>query len=234
MEFVDEYGARYKATRRAGYICMFSGNHDTSPRLAKGRTRRGPESGLHLPADHAGRAQDLLRRRDRHGGRPGPAVERRRLHAHRGAHPHAVGPCAECRVLQRPCRSALPAGRNQPGQPLRLRPGGRSRLAAQHPARSWPSCAATTRRWATAAITRWSMPSRAAIRLPSCARATARKSWWSLNPASRSVEVDLPADALPAGLGTPGVLWGVADGLTRTPTGWKIALPGVSSGVYQI
>ncbi len=38
MEFVNEFGERYNATRKAGYICMFSGNHDTAPRLGLNRS----------------------------------------------------------------------------------------------------------------------------------------------------------------------------------------------------
>jgi glycosidase len=56
----------------------------------------------------------------------------------------------------------------------------------------------------------------------------------ALNPANRSVEVELPLDALPASLETPRLLWGMDGGLIRTTAGWKIALPGVSLGVYQV
>ncbi|HEY9075848.1 MAG TPA: alpha-amylase family glycosyl hydrolase [Anaerolineaceae bacterium] len=38
MEFVDEYLKHYLATRDLGFISLISGNHDVTPRLAKGRT----------------------------------------------------------------------------------------------------------------------------------------------------------------------------------------------------
>lgn len=37
-EFTDDFGMKYAASQRAGYICLYSGNHDTSPRLGFGRT----------------------------------------------------------------------------------------------------------------------------------------------------------------------------------------------------
>jgi maltose alpha-D-glucosyltransferase/alpha-amylase len=56
----------------------------------------------------------------------------------------------------------------------------------------------------------------------------------ALNPADRLVDVDLPADALPAGSGSPSLLWGIEGGFTRTAQGWRIRLPGVSGGIYQV
>jgi len=55
-----------------------------------------------------------------------------------------------------------------------------------------------------------------------------------INPADRSVEVSLPADVLFTTQELPDTVWGVEDGLTRTEDGWKIALPGVSAGIYQV
>ena len=55
-----------------------------------------------------------------------------------------------------------------------------------------------------------------------------------INPADRSMEVGLPADALSATQEVPDTIWGVEGGLTRTEEGWKIVLPGVSAGIYQI
>lgn len=55
-----------------------------------------------------------------------------------------------------------------------------------------------------------------------------------LNPADRPVEVDLPGGALPAGSNAPKLLWGAEGGFTRLPQGWKIALPGVSGGIYLV
>lgn len=37
QEFLDPFFHHYQATRQAGYICIPSGNHDIAPRLAKGR-----------------------------------------------------------------------------------------------------------------------------------------------------------------------------------------------------
>jgi maltose alpha-D-glucosyltransferase/alpha-amylase len=56
----------------------------------------------------------------------------------------------------------------------------------------------------------------------------------ALNPADRSVQADLSGDALAASLEAPRLLWGVEGGLARTTAGWKIALPGVSCGVYRV
>ena len=56
----------------------------------------------------------------------------------------------------------------------------------------------------------------------------------AINPADRAVEVTLPADALSATKGVPVTIWGIEGGLTRTEEGWRIVLPGVGAGIYQI
>jgi maltose alpha-D-glucosyltransferase/alpha-amylase len=58
MEFIDEYLPRLKATQKAGYICIFSGNHDTS-RLGMGRSF--DLAWLSPSSHHARCTQDLLR-----------------------------------------------------------------------------------------------------------------------------------------------------------------------------
>ena len=55
-----------------------------------------------------------------------------------------------------------------------------------------------------------------------------------VNPAGRTVEVDLPAEALPADSTNPHPIWGLTSGLQRTDSGWKIVMTGVSAGIYQI
>jgi hypothetical protein len=56
----------------------------------------------------------------------------------------------------------------------------------------------------------------------------------AVNPAGRHVEVGLPFDALTSSLENPVTLWGEKGGLKRTGTGWQIALPAASTGVYRI
>jgi glycosidase len=233
MEFVDEYGARYQATRRAGYICMFTGNHDTAPRLAKGRTAEdlkaaftflltmpgvpkiyyGDEIGMvgvpGLPSKEGGYMRTEVRTpmQWNHAANAGfSSAPADRLYLPVEADPgnHFVSDQqADPGSLLNTLRQLVQLRRNHPALGNR----GDYQVVYAQPGR-YPF--AFLRQEAN------------------------EKILVVINPAARAVEVELPAGALPGGLQNPGVLWGVADGLSRTPGGWKISLPGVSAGVYQI
>jgi maltose alpha-D-glucosyltransferase/alpha-amylase len=233
MEFVDEYGARYRATRRAGYICMFSGNHDTSPRLAKGRSYEdlkvaytflltmpgvpkiyyGDEIGMvgvpGLPSKEGGYMRTEVRTPMQwdHGANAGFST--------------APSDSLYLPVEPDPGNHFVSDQEADPGSLLNtLRQ--LAQLRRTHPALSNRSDYQVV----------YAQPGRypfAYLRQGGGERLLV-----ALNPANRSVEVDLPLEALPTSLEAPRLLWGVPDGLVRTPAGWKIVLPGVSSGVYQL
>ena len=233
MEFVDEYEARYRATRRAGYICMFSGNHDTNPRLAKGRTGEvlkvafaflltmpgvpkiyyGDEIGMvgvqGLPSKEGGYMRTEVRtpmQWDRSANAGFSTAPADRLYL-----PVEPDPGSHFASDQDQDPGSLLNVVRQLAQLRRLHPalGNRSDYQVVY---------AKPGRYPFAFLRQGGGESILVV----------------LNPAIRSVEVDLPLDALPASLESPRRLWGVEGGLIRTTAGWKIALPGVSSGVYQI
>jgi glycosidase len=233
MEFVDEYNARYRATRRAGYICMFSGNHDTAPRLAKGRNEEdlkvafaflltmpgvpkiyyGDEIGMvgvqGLPSKEGGYMRTEIRTpmqwdRSANAGFSSAPADRLYLPVESNPDNHFVSD-------QDPDPGSL---LNTVRQLVQLR--------RAHPAlcnRSYYQVV-------------YAKPGRYPFAF--LRQGDGENILVVLNPAGRSVEVDLPVEALHANLETPHRLWGVEGGLARTTAGWKIALPGVSSGVYQI
>ncbi len=233
MEFVDEFGARYKATHRAGYICMFTGNHDTSPRLAKGRTAEDLKVAftflLTMPGvpkiyygDEIGMV-GVAGLPSKEGGYMRTEVRTPMQWDHTANAGFSTAPASQLYlpVESNPGNHFVSDQEGDPGSLLNtLRQ--LAKLRRNHPALGNRSDYQVV----------YAQPGRYPFAF--LRQKDGEKILVAVNPANRAVEVDLPADALPAGLATPGVLWGVADGLTRTPSGWKIALPGVSSGVYQI
>lgn len=233
MEFVDEFGPRYQATRRAGYICMFSGNHDTSPRLAKDRTFEDLKVAFTflltmpgVPKIYYGDEIGML-------GVPG-------LPSKEGGYMRT-----EVRTPMQWSHAANAGFSRAPADRLYLpvEPDPGSRLVSDQDQDSG-SLLNTVRQLAQLRRAHPALGNRSdyqivyaqAGRYPFAflRQGDGERIVVVVNPAGRSIEVDLPDGALPAGLQTPQVLWGNPGGLRRTPAGWKIALPGVSSGMYQI
>lgn len=233
MEFVDEFGARYKATRRAGYICIYSGNHDTNPRLAKGRTTEdlkvaftfiltmpgvpkiyyGDEIGMvgveGLPSKEGGYMRTEVRtpmqwKHEANAGFSSASADRLYLPVESNPGSHFVAD------QDQDTGSLL----NTIRQLVQIR---RSHPALQNHS-NYQVVYAKPGRYPFAFLRQGDGENILVV----------------LNPANRSAEVDLSVEALPASLKIPHKIWGIEGGLTRTGTGWKIALPGVSSGVYQI
>ena len=98
--------------------------HPPAPRAAHGERPRPHQADEQPAALHAGLADRLLRRRDRHGRQHLPRRPQRRAHA------DAVEPGPQRRLLARRSAAALPAADHGPG--LRLR-GGERRGAAARP-----------------------------------------------------------------------------------------------------
>jgi len=233
MEFVDEYGHRLAATRKAGYICMFSGNHDTPPRLGFGRNFSdlkvayaflltmpgvpkiyfGDEIGMvgvqGLPSKEGGYMRTEVR------------TPMQWTHAE-----NAGFSSAKASQLYLPVESDLASRTvaDQENDPDSLLNTVRSlaELRHMHPAlknnTDYRVVYARPGRYPFAYLRQGEGESILVV----------------VNPADRPVELELPADVLTATLETPRALWGVSDGLTRTAGGWRITLPGVSAGIYQV
>ncbi len=233
MEFVDEHTQRYHATRNAGYICMFSGNHDTPPRLAKGRTPEDLKLAyaflLTMPGvpkiyygDEIGMVgvQGLP---SKEGGYMRTEV---RTPMQWSSAANAGFSTAAPDKLYLPVESDLD-GRtvaDQEKNPDSLLNAIRqlSQLRLSHPALG----NASDYRVVYAKAGRYPF---AFLR-----EAQGERILVILNPAGHSVNMDLPADALPAGDNSYTTLWGFAGGLSRTTDGWKINLPAASGGIYQL
>jgi maltose alpha-D-glucosyltransferase/alpha-amylase len=231
MEFVDEFGARYPPA--AGYICMFSGNHDTNPRLAKGRSYEdlkvaftflltmpgvpkiyyGDEIGMvgvpNLPSKEGGYMRTEVRTpmqwsRSANAGFSSAPTGRLYLPVEADPGSHFVSDQdADPGSLLNSIRQLAQLRRTHPAL------GNRSeyQVVYAQPGR-YPFAFLRQGGGETILV--------------------------ALNPANRSVEVDIPEDALAASLEAPRLLWGVEGGLARTAAGWRIALPGVSCGVYRV
>jgi len=233
MEFVNEFGQRYNATRKAGYICMFTGNHDTSPRLAHNRTFRdlslayaflftmpgvpkiyyGDEIGMvgvrGLPSKEGSywRTEARTPMQWSHAQNAGfstAAPEQLYL---------PVAPDLESRTVE--------DQEKDPGSLLNtVRELAQMRLA--HPAlcnrSDYQVVYARPGRYPFAYLRQGGGETILVV----------------INPADRAVEVDVPADAVPAGLAVKQTLWGEENGLARSGDGWKISLPGVSAGIYLL
>lgn len=233
MEFVDEFGHRYNATRRAGYICIFSGNHDTSPRLAKDRTVDDLKVAFTFLLTMPGVPKIY------YGDEIG-MVGVEGLPSKEGSYWRT-----EARTPMQWARSANAGFSTAPAEKLYLPvepdPGSHfvsdqeedpgsllnavrdlARLRRAHPALANNSSYRVI----------YAKPGRYPFAF--LRESQAEKIVVVVNPANRPVALELATEELSGTLETPRDLWGVEGGLARTPEGWKIALPGVSSGVYQI
>lgn len=233
MEFVNEYQMRYDATRKAGYICMFSGNHDVVPRLGHDRTFRdlklafaflltmpgvpklyyGDEIGMvgvpGLPSKEGGYGRTQVRT------------------PMQWSHEQNAGfSTADARQLYLPVEPELVSRTvaDQEPDPESLLNAVRmlAQIRQSHPALGNRSEYEVV----------YARPGRypfAFLRQAGDERIVV-----AINPADRAVDVSLPTDVLPATQEVSDTIWGSEDGLTRTEDGWKIVLPGVSAGIYQI
>lgn len=233
MEFVDEYAVRYKATRKAGYICMYSGNHDTSPRLGLGRSFADLKLAFAflltmpgVPKIYYGDEVGMV------GVQGLPSKEgsywrtEARTPMQWSQAQNAGFSTAEAGKLYLPVEPDLDhrTVADQDQDPASLLNTIRllAKLRLAHPTLSsgteYQVVYAKPGRYPFAYLRHGGGEQIVVV----------------LNPADHSVEVDLPAEALPAGSKTPVLLWGTEGGFTRTPQGWKISLPGVSGGIYQV
>jgi glycosidase len=230
-EFTDEFGAQFKATRKAGYICLYSGNHDTSPRLARNRTPRDLKLAFAflltmpgVPKIYYGDEIGMIGVQ----GLPSKEGSYWRTEARtpmQWSHaPNAGFSAANAQQLYLPVEAELDARTvaDQEADPDSLLNTIRAltQLRLAHPALGNKSDYRVV----------YAKP----MRYPFVflREGQGERMLVAINPADRPVEVDLPADALPAG--QPCTVWGQEGGLSRTANGWKITLPGVSAGVYQI
>ncbi len=233
MEFVDEHSRRLLATQKAGYICMFSGNHDSPPRLARERSFQdlkvaftflltmpgvskiyyGDEIGMlgvqGLPSKEGGYMRTEVRTPMQWGhalnaGFSKAAAEKLYLPVEADLDKRTVAD------QEQDPESLLNAIRRLAG------------LRHTHPALGNSSeyrvVYAMAGHYPFAYLREGGGESILVV----------------VNPAGRPVGVDLPASAIPANLSDPRTLWGVDGGLKHTLTGWKISLPGVSAGIYQV
>lgn len=233
MEFLDEYLPRFRATQKAGYICIFSGNHDTSPRLGRHRSFQDLSVAFTflltmpgVPKIYYGDEIGML-------GVPGlPSKEggymrteaRTPMQWDHG--PNAGFSTAPAEKLYLPVEADLGertvADQEQDANSLLNTIRRLCQLRREHPALGNRSDFHVV----------YARPGRypfAYLR-----QGEGEQVLVVVNPADRAVEVDLPAEALTSSLEMPKVLWGGEGGLRRTAAGWKITLPAVQAGVYQL
>ncbi len=233
MEFVNEYAVRYKATRKAGYICMYSGNHDTSPRLGFGRSFQDLKLAFAflltmpgVPKIYYGDEIGMVGVQ----GLPSKEGSYWRTEARtpmQWSHdPNAGFSTAQASQLYLPIEKDLDqrtvADQEQDANSLLNTIRTLAKLRLAHPA--------------LASGTEYQVVYAMPMRYPFAylRQGGGEQVVVVLNPADRPVEVHLPAEALPAGSSSPTLLWGMEGGFTRTAQGWKITLPGVSGGIYQV
>jgi len=233
VEFVDEHQARYDATREAGYICMFSGNHDVVPRLGKDRTPRDLKLAFAFLLTMPGVPKIYYGDEIGMVGVPGlPSKEGGYMRTEvrtpmQWSHEQNAGfSAADAGQLYLPVEAELDrrtvADQDQDPESLLNAVRTLAQLRLAHPALGNRSAYEVV----------YARPGRypfAFMRQGGGERIVV-----AINPADRPVEVDLPVDALSAIRELPETIWGVEGGLTRSDEGWQIALPGVSGGIYRI
>jgi maltose alpha-D-glucosyltransferase / alpha-amylase len=233
MEFVDEYVPRLKATQKAGYICIFSGNHDTSPRLGMGRSFQDLGVAFTflltmpgVPKIYYGDEVGMV-------GVPGlPSKEgsywrtEARTPMQWDRSPNAGFSTAAAADLYLPVEADLGkrtvADQEQDAHSLLNTIRELCKLRQAHPALG--------NRGDFQVV--YAQPGRypfAYLRQGGGERILV-----AVNPAGQTVEVDIPGELLASSLEKPVTLWGVEDGLRRTGQGWMLSLPAVQTGVYQI
>jgi glycosidase len=233
LEFVDEHSARLQVTRKAGYMCIFSGNHDTRPRLGFERSREDLKVAFAFLMTMPGVPKIY------YGDEIG-MVGVQGLPSKEGGYMRT-----EARTPMQWSRAANAGFSSAPAEKLYLpiEPDPGARLVSEQ--ENDPASLLTAVR--QLAQIRRSHPALANNSGYSIIYAQPRQYPFAylregggervlvvVNPAGRPVEVDLPLGALPGANETPTTLWGVEGGLVCTPDGWKICLPSVSAGIYKI
>jgi glycosidase len=229
-QFLDEYLPYLEQTKDRGLVCLITGNHDTTPRLSQGRTRADLELCflflLTMPGapfiyygDEIGmRSLDGIPSKEGGMNRT-PA----RTPMQWGEGPSAGFSAASAKKLYlsvdpAPDRPTVAAQEADPGSLLNCV----RRLIAlrkEHPA----LCASAG----------FEVVYAEAGKYPLVYRRTAggENLLVALNPAGYPVEAALSAEAIP---GSPRTLYGLEAPFTRTKSGWRLSMPPVSGGVYQI
>lgn len=232
-EFTDDFTRRFQATHRAGYMCVYSGNHDTSPRLGHNRSFEDLKVAFAclfslpgVPKIYYGDEIGMI------GVQGLPSKEGSYLRTEART-PMQWAPSANAGFSSAPAAALYLPVEPDPGtrtvtaqdaDPDSLLNTIRelARLRRAHPALYNPSDFQVIYAEARAypfVFLRQSANERIVV---------------VLNPSSRPVEVLLSGERLAAGGTPPQTLWGHVDGLQLTPQGWRISLPGVSAGIYQI
>jgi maltose alpha-D-glucosyltransferase/alpha-amylase len=229
-QFLDEYLPYLEQTKDRGLICLITGNHDTTPRLSGGRSRSdlelcflflltmpgapfiyyGDEIGMRtmegIPSKEGGISRTPARTPMQWGS--GPAAG------------FSTAPAADLYLPVDPA-PGRPTVAAQEADPESLLNCVRRLIAVrkEHPA----LCASGEIKIVYAEAGKYPFVYR---------RTSGDESLLvALNPAGGAVEVSLPAKAIPGSLKP---LYGLEAPFTRTRSGWRLHMPGVSGGVYQI
>jgi glycosidase len=229
-QFVDEYQRYYAATRGQGLICLITGNHDTTPRLADGRSTDDLELVylflLSMPGapfiyygDEIGmRTVEGLPGKEGALGRVGA-----RTPMQWEAGPKAGFSTASPEQFYLPLDPAedRPDAASQEADPNSLLQRVRRliTLRKEHPA----LCASGDFKVVYAENGQYPFVFQRSSENESLLVA--------INPSGRAVEVMLPAEVSTR---EPQKLYGLEAPFTRTPEGWKLSLPGVSGGIYRV
>ena len=232
-EFTDDFTRRYNATHQAGYLCIYSGNHDTSPRLGRSRTTQDLKVAFAflltvpgVPKIYYGDEIGMIGVQDLPSKEGGYMRTEARTPMQWNAGTNAGFSSAPAEQLYLPVESDFSTRTvsAQDGDPDSLLNTIRqlSRLRRLHPAlhnnSSFQVVYAEAGQYPFAFL-RTSENEKVLI---------------IVNPADRTVGVSITASQLQGSLPVPHLLWGVENGLTREAKNWKISLPPVSAGIYQI
>lgn len=233
MEFAEDFGRHYNATRHAGYICIPTGNHDITPRLGRDRTVEELEVAyvffMTMPGvpkiyygDELG-MQGVQGLPSKEGGYERTEVRTPMQWDHSANAGFSVAPSDQLYLPVEPdLGNRTVADQEQDENSLLNKVRRLTQLRREHPA----LCNRSKFEVLYAQPGRYPFVYRR--------QGDGECIVVAVNPAGRAVEVDLPADALETDAGSIQALWGPQEGLQRTESGWKVTLPGVSAGVYKV
>jgi len=231
MDFVSEHNQRYHATRKAGYICMFSGNHDTSPRLGVKRTFQDLKLAFAflltmpgVPKIYYGDEIGMVGVQ----GLPSKEGSYWRTEARtpmQWDHSTNAGfSSASPDQLYLPVEGSLDSRTvtDQDSDPASLLNAIRelSRLRLDHPALQNRSDYKVI----------YAQPGRYPFVYQR--QANGETILVAVNPSNRPIEVSLPE--MEASIDKVETLYGEANGLQKDAAGWKVQMPGISVGVWKI
>ena len=232
-EFLDEYGPQYAATRQAGYICLFSGNHDTSPRLGSGRSREDLKVAFAFLLSMPGVPKIYYGDEIGMAGVPG-------LPSKEGGYNRT-----EVRTPMQWDTDANAGFSTAPGEKLYLPVEANSGDRVVSEQENDPgSLLNAIRQLVIIRKTHPALANHSAFQV-----VYARPGRYPfayvreggdervlvvVNPSSQPADVEITHEQLPPAAGAVQTIWGVQNGLKPAPTGWKITLPGISAGMYKI